>query len=497
MTSTIARGTLYGWRPTNDSTSTADADWEIPAAHLRTASITERVRDLKDTAKLVIDAYNAQHVGTVDHGDRVALNLASTTETSGYGEGGYGVGPYGTYTSRVWTGLVRPYDVSGDGRMNYQVNVTGEDFVFGVLGMREVTNAFEDTQIVGGGDAIDGGAIMDTLLANNAPEIDRSSLPNWSDTTDITATNQSMFKVMAELANRADGFLYQRGTQLLLKRPQNQSEKFVVSPSDYGTFDLKSNDDELFNRVRVVGGTDYELDTQQTVQDGYTTVTQNTRLTYQFDTRKSEIDRIRLWTRNTGSGETLSVRLQADDNGAPVAPGDTKSDIARRRLAHHFISNDNYTEFIFPNHNLPPSQNPWLVVNTDGDVGQDIGIDTATGDPTYKSYYPYPVNVRVDAPDSQDEYRRRDTHLQDDAISTFDAARDAGVSYRDRRKTPRETLKLDAQSERMHDVLPGDVLYFDISHVGVDERYVCTERDMTFHDSVLETDVTFQKVSAL
>lgn len=219
----------------------------------------------------------------------------------------------------------------------------------------------------------------------------------------------------------------------------------------------------------------------------------------QIPTRKSEIDRVEVWTRTTGSEEDMIVRVQGpnSDNTGPVEPTDTKSDVARRTLSHEFLSPDGFTMFILPDHTLPPRSNAWLIIETEGSSGQEVGVDSTTGDLTHRFHYPYPINVRVTDGDSQDEYRRRDYHIDDDDIPTFAGARDRGQAFRQRHAEPDIFLGMDARSQRFHDLRTGDVVKLDLPDVSVHGNHVVTERDVTYEENRLQTDVTLRDVASL
>ncbi len=223
-----------------------------------------------------------------------------------------------------------------------------------MLQWRVYFNAFEGRQISGSSDAI-----LETVLDDKAPEIGQSQIEAVSETTDFFADGTEVFTIVEELAVQGDAILANDGEDLVFKRISDIPIEFELARGtggDISDYEVGGSDDELANWVRVDGGTGTAIGDEQTTQDSYTTVTESSRLTHQLSTRKSEIDRLELWTRTTGSGEDVTVRLQKDDGGAPIAPDDRQSDIARRTLDSLFVSDDGYTTFSFSRTHAPRAQ---------------------------------------------------------------------------------------------------------------------------------------------
>lgn len=501
MTLHFNNAELYGFRNGNESLYVSDSDYHIPGGDIEDISITERANVYKDSAKILLNNNGGKYSGVVGHGDRIQLSVGEVGANEGYGEGGYGVGPYGSSKTIDWVGMVRPFNIEGQGADIYDMQITAEDYPASVMGSRRVYATFEGRQIVG----TDG--IVNELINEHAPELDTTELPDLAPTTTIFIHGQTLLKVVAELARRANCVLHTFLKSVEFTVASEITPEFTITPDDYSTFNYKSNDDQLYNSVRVEGGTGISIEeqAQQTTVDGYERVTDSSRILYQVDTRKSELDRVELWTRRQDTGDGVTVRLQRDDGGAPINVGSTTSDIAKKTLSQEFLSTDDFTTFIFPSHTLPEPR-PWLIIESDGSTGQDIGINTSSGDPGVIPYYPYDIIVQVQDPDSVELYRLREEKITDDTLGTFDAARDTGNSALESNKDPVETLSARAEvnetlsppdDKRMHNVRPGDVIRVSRPTLDVDDDFVVTEVVDNYHGSTIERDFTMHDISSL
>lgn len=504
MSRPFTEGWLYGWNPDNPnegSNNVRYADYKFHGDDVEFVDLNERAEDLKDVATVQIHNDDGEYTRRgrseiIDHGDRVEFQTRRGRPLKAYGSGLYGDGLYQPELRVRWTGIVRNFSVASNGRNLYELEFDAEDFAYAIMSMRRTTNAWEDEPIVTGPGS--GQGIINTVLENECPELDLSQLPDHSERTTLAAPDKNVLEVVVEAANRANLIMWADGTTVRLEKPDDIATEFEVTTDDYTLYSFSSNDDAVFNQVRVEGGRSHDIHEEQTVQDGWTTVTKDSRATQRINTRKSEVDRVEIWTdpTRTGSEEDVVVRLQKDDGGAPVAPGNTKSDIARKSLSHHFLASDGWTTFIMPEHDLPDAS-PWLIVESSDSAGQDIGIDTSTGDLTYRSHYPYPIRVRRDDKESQEDYRLREDTLNDDTVDDLTAARDAGDAYIDHRAQPDLELQLDADSDRLHDTKPGDVLRLDFEEIDAAGRFVCIERSVEWGGNRETAAITLRDVASL
>lgn len=505
MSRTFTEAYLYGWYPDNPNEGTGNvryADYVFKGTDLEFAELSERVGELKDTAKVEVHnphgVYTDEDAAVLDHGDRIEFQTRRKNDLRAFGQGLFGTGVFQPDLHLRWTGLIRNYSVEADGRHVYTLEFDAEDFSYAVMSMRNVTNAWEDEKIVSGSGS--GQGIINTILENECPEIDLSQIPDYSDTTTISLADKNVLESVIELANRADLIMYARGGTVYFEKPKDISTKFNLTADDYTLWGYTSNDDAIFNRVRVKGGQSHEPDpsAQQTTHDAWQTVSKDNRLTYQTTARKGEIERIEIWTdpTRTGNKEDYIVRIQQNDNGAPVAVGDQKSDIARKTLDYRFTSHGHWTSFIMPDHNLADPQ-PWIIVESSGSGGMDVGVRASDNALAYISHYPYKIRTRRDEPSSQDEYRLREETLVNDSIDSLTAARQRGDAYLRRHEHPHIEFEFDPDSDRLHDLQPGEVVRLDIPAVDASGRYVCIDRSTDWADSLETGTLTLRDLSTL
>lgn len=462
------------------------------------ADVSSRIQEWIDTASFDLYNHHGDYSGEITHGDKLVFEWTTRSGTrltdARYGHTRYGyarAGGHAGYETDSWTGMVTgtlTHTQHGGGQLT--TSVEAADFVFAVLGSRLVYDSFEDRQVAGTADSI-----VNTVVADEAPEIDLDGVATVDQALDTFADGTNLLEFLVEIARESDSILAADGESLIFKPMSDVTPEFELRTEHFGTGETRATDDGLRNDIRVDGGTDYDLDEAQTTQDAYQTVTESNRLTYQLTTRKAQLDRVEVWTRPTGSEEAVTVRLQKDSGGAPVAPDDTQSDLVNKQLAHHFLADGDFTTFLLGEHTLPEPA-PWLIIESGGTDGQDIGIDSATGNPTFRSHYQFPVAVKVNEPDSVRQFRRREDAIQKENISTMGAARSIGDAALAHDSRPERELSVDAQSPRAHRLRPGEVVATEFPRLTVDGEYIVTERSDTYAGSTLETDLTLQEVAS-
>jgi hypothetical protein len=514
VTLQVVEAELRGYRPGNDATPPESTSFEFAfgAAFGAQDASNYRIKGTRLEGPLV---QGRRLDGLIDDGS-LEVNNNRGVATGVYGGGAYGAGIYSDVIDIVdgdrvgfwaqlegesaprhrWTALVRYDRFELSERERSTAYYTLDDFVFGVCNWREVRDAFEGVPIAESlADGDDG--ILNRILKAEAPEIDRSRIATFRATTDISWTGASLLDAVSELAQRAGAVLASDGTSLVFQRLADVETEWTLQPGDYGTLSNRRNTSGLATEIRVDGGEQPAPGSEQTTQSDTTTVTADSRLTHQITVRKSEVARINLWTAPSGSGETMSVRLQADDGGTPIAPGTKESDIARRVLASEFLEQGGYTTFLIPEHTLPDRE-PWLIAETSGTTGHDVGTD-GSGTPTYQVKYPFPLNTRVSDADAADTYRRRVHSEVDEEMTTRRDTADRAAALRRRRSQPTSRVKFRAHSRRAHALAPGDLIHIDEPVVKAQGDYLIMETRDTYDPSTnrLETDLTARDVTTL
>lgn len=527
---------LRVFRVGNGSESREDADLIIPGEDLTnrgntSIGISRRINEAKDSGTMAVKSYPTQTTkgyGTaygasyggpdeepawwgdgpmypdeiITAGDRIEFWVSfvetGAPEASGYGEGGYGEGGFGggpaVHSSRRWTAYAHAPTLTADGPGPVEISFPATDFVFEILSSRIATDAFEDELIAGAEDAI-----VNSLLEDHAPEIDRSLIEDVDTRTDREFDGRDLKEICSDLAETADALMASEGTALIY-RPFDD----IPIKHDFGWDDIQGeasstpDDGELVNDWRIDGGTGTELDEVQETVDSYQTVTEGSPLTFELDPEKNRLDRIDVWTRRTGSQEDLSVRIQAPNSagdGPRDASDDTK-DIVSDRSSWEFLADDGWRDrFRFKHEPLPDK--PWLIINSGGDDGQDIGVDE-NGNPAIRTHYPFPVNVRVDDQDSIEEHRLRQDRMKKTILSSFDAARDVGEAKLRHSAQPDWIISCTARSIRAHLLEPGEVVDVSLEPLG-SGPHIVVERSETYDAGTnhLTTELTLQDLETI
>ncbi|MWG34814.1 hypothetical protein [Halomarina oriensis] len=490
---------LAVFKPGNESDDLADADVTVADADVEAIDITERIQARKDTAQLTIGNDDGQYTGDITSGDRVEF-IADTpaNRKRAYSTDAYGSGLFGGYGS-LWTGMVRSQTPERAGPQDATLDIESQDWVFAKCGFAQVYDAFEDAPIcLPEEDPNAESAIVNTLLRREAPAIDRSLLGRCETVTDEFSNGQNLLDVLGDLAAKADAVLFSRGRSLAFVPLADLAAKTEIGPADATTHNVRINDDDLANVIRVDGGTDFAVDDAQETVSSYQTVTDTNRILHRISTRKSRLARIEVWTRADRSEDAdgIVVRLQKDDGGQPIAVDDTQSDITDpTQISAEFLDDDGFTTFRMSKHTLP-EPNPWLIVESDGSTGQEIGVDTSSV-PAYRAYFPYPISVRVESPASQREYGRREDRIKDDGLQTFRAARDRGDAELRHRDEPRRELSFGARGPDAHTLQAGEVFDAQFPLEGAVGDHIVIQRTISYAGATMTTDVTAQETKSL
>jgi len=490
-------------------TSTANGpDRTISAVDILETEFTRRINRRKDSGSITLAnddgkfTSNAPQGGDIVAGDRLDFYVdfgdGRVYGAGEYGDGAYGVGPKSEFR---WSALVRnpEYERLGPNRSLFHAEI--EDFAFGVMAMRDAYNVFDDRSVAGSSDAI-----LNTLLTNECPELDTSKLQSVSHKTSYTADGTNVLEIGVDLASRANAVMYSRKDSLVFEAKSGVVDKGTLAPNDIGTFSAPEKDSGIANSVRVDGGTDYSLDDEQTTQNGYTTVDSSNRLTFRVDTRKSMLDRVELWTNPTGtnSAEDVTVRVQKDDGGAPVDEGDESSDVVNKTLASDFLADDGFTTFLFGDHTLPEPR-PWIIVESDGSTGQEIGVDTGStsesGDDqaAYKAHYRFGITVRLEDLPSQDNYRQRDQRIKKENVVSTSEARAVADEKLNHDASPNPELNASALSDTARKLEPADKVTMPsaFARERVNGDYLVTEISDSYTAAKLNTTIKFVEVESV
>lgn len=441
-------------------------------------SVTQSANDPIDRGSVTIENTDDKLSGTnrITSGDRVEIDVQLRGEKS---------------LSRRFTAIARDItdSLEGGGRRTVEIELTG--FALTVCSFRNVDGAFE---------GVDVGTVVDSLVAADAPELDRSRIQTAGRTIDINIQGRRLFDVLTQdLQPAGDAILAGDKQSLVFRSLGDISVKHGLTDVDvHAPISVERVDDELRNRVRIDGGVDTAVDDEQLTQSATARVTDSSRFVQAIETRKSEVDKVQVFTiRDSTSDDNLTVRLQAGRNGSPVDINDRQSDIASRTLAPNFISQSGFTEFRMPSHTLAADSQPFLIIEASGTTGHDIGTNGA-GELTFKALFPFPLLARSERGSSIQEFRRRDLRVRDDQLETEQAVQDAAGARLRHRAEPKRRFSATANSVRAHNLRPTDVVSVNAFSVAdVSGAFVVTERQTDFAGTQLQTEVTFEDTSTL
>lgn len=478
------------------SSSSSDPDLTITPPDLLSVDIDKEVQRASGKASISIDNIGGQYAGEVTAGDRlefVAEIGGGSSDATLYGGGTYGGGSYGgaSGTQRRWTGMasIPRYRFRGVGQRT--VSISAQPYAFAVMGSlgRKVDNAFRGVTV---------GEIATTIIEDECSELDPSEIRDFPDTSvDIEFDGTPVLKAMTALADEADAVLSSRGTTVIMRATADIPTQWTATADDFGTWDYDAVDDELWNQIRVEGGTDNDEGDAQTTQSSYQTVTDGNPITYQINLPKSRIDEVHVWTKPIGSEETLTVAIQEDKGGSPTAATDSTKDLVNKPLSHEFLADDDFTTFLMKYTELPDPA-PWLIIRSDGSNGIDIGVDS-NGTPAYRAFYPFPIITQKSSQESINQYLRREHRIEKDNITTATAAAQTADRAIRHHEDPRGQFEANAMSPRAHELQPGAAIELDFPKETAVGTYLVTSRSDHYAPSesernLLRTDLRFEEV---
>lgn len=468
---TVDDARLEVWHQNNPSEDemgdNPDPDEILDGPALKAIGIDAHAQEYLDEAALDIDLMGSDYgefgPDVLRVGDRVRFVTTINTSPT-------------TVEEIDWMGRIQPTSNTRQSARPGILNADAVDFVGDILANRRITNSYIEE---------DAGAIIRDICRRKASEMDATSVPDLGVTTDQFFKSKDCWEAIIGLAALADCLIRQDGRKLLIDPITALPEQFALTTDDYILpWDTKT-DDDVKNNIRVDSGTNRKEEDAQEVQDDWTRVTETSRMTYRLRARKSQIHSVELRTRKV-SDEDLHVRLQADEGGAPIAINDGDSDIAETQRKEDNITGEGWTTFFLPDHTLP-DRDPWLIVETSGSEGHDIGVNTS-GTPTYRSFYPHPLNFESSDTDSIREYGLRELRITRENLDTLSAARDAVRAELARRAWPSKTVSFEAASARAHSLQPGDIIHVDNPSVDATGDFIVVETGRTYDSATIELE---------
>lgn len=483
--------------------SDLDADVVVPAEHIESADVSERLNERKDAGTIAIHNPDGIYTDAITTGDRfefwVRFRIAYL---DAWGDGAWGDGAWGGQRA-VWTGWVGDRTLERLSPGQRRLILECDDFIFGVLGER-ITDVD-----VPGGQAV--GSLV-SMLETEAPEIRLAADPALDRQIDAHFSGTDLFDAVDTVMRRAR--VAARGHRdMMIVAPITADEvtpRFTITgDGDITTVDNRESDVDLVNAVRIDGGRTASLDASQEEFNHWERVFTPddtppedpdedpgpdevaNRIIFPVRTRKSEVAEIHLYTRNV-SDDRLTVRLQADDPNVEL--DDRQSDIAQRTLATQFISREGWTNFLMPSHTLP-EPNPRVIVESDGELGHFLGV--GLDGPMHRVFYPYNVVTRQEDQSSIDDHRHRAHRITDDTITRFEEAHAIAEEVLDHQSRPDSVVHTTAESLRAHMLRPGQVVELDFPDEAAVGEYLVLERSFEYDGTTAMADLSLREVASV
>lgn len=465
--------TLKAFTPGNDTEDSPDTT--VPGSDIRHVELTERISDTKDKGTIALRNNQGQYTTSIESGTRVRLEWTW---------GG---------TTHSWTGMVRDREFKYLGPNRSELILATEDYVSSILGMREVFNTWTETPIAGTKDSI----LNEALAEETKGEVTRTEIAYVPAKTTLRAEGKDLLDFVTNLARRGGAVFYGDGRDLVFKPHGEITSEFTLTGEDTGGLSNVETDADLVNSIRVDGSRETRLEDQQTTVDSYETVTRDHYIAFPVRTRKAAIEHIDIWTRPTGSEELLNVRVQkANDAGTgPIAPGDGTSDLVNLPVRYDDFTADGLTRFELREHILP-EPDPWIIVESDGDTGQEIGVNSE-GVPAFKSYYSYNITVKQTDGASQSRYRRREHRIPADEVNDIKGANAIAREVLDHDTNPRDEVMVEAYSARATRLGIGQVATLDFPREDAVGDYIVGERGISIADGIIETQLGLIELATL
>lgn len=444
----------------HQSTPDSDAPDRTLRETLDSVEISARAQDVMDEAS--IEVFTA---GSEVDALRVADQIQYTAAFSG---------DDGSTHQIQWMGRITPVENQRDSAAAGWLSTEATDYVGSVLSERTITASYINEDV---------GTIIRDIVTNQGSEVDASNVPDLGVSTDAFFNGENAWDMIVNLAARADAIIRQNGEKLLVDPIDGLSFQFDLALSDYVLPWKTKTSDDIKNVIRVDAGTNRKEEQAQATQTNYQRVTESQRLTQQLRARKSEVHSVDLWVEQVSADDALRLRLQAGEGGTPVAIDDSDSDIEKAEWdADNLPTTGDWTTLFFPDHTLP-DRDPWLIIEADGSEGQDIGVND-NGVPTYRSYYPHPMNFEAADTESVAEYGSREKRVDHENLETTAAARDAVNAQLARDAWPQKTVTFEADSPRAHMLEPGDRIGVERPEDNADGEFIVTEISHTIDSEI-------------
>ncbi len=439
----------------------------IPKTKVSFFSLTEADEDLLDLATISVFNSGGEFRDHLTIGNEVKVYLQTELDSE---------------PLHIWTGIVKNAKEAHSARDLQLLNVDLADYVYEILSHRQLFDTFTKK---------DGAQVLKDAIEAKASEIDTSQISVGAALINLTS-NGDYVKDLAFKISRLIG--YQVGGDRLkriLLFPAGTDDSGVTA--DYNKIDkleVRPEDTAIANAIRVQGGEDISLISEQATQTSFFTVTDTTRKLQKIRTPKRKIKEVHIYTdpTQTGSGERLIVRIQADDGTgtAPSDEADPSKDLARKELDSTFLAVGGFTTFLIPDHVLGPGLENWIIVESSGTTGQAVGIN-GSSNITYRAYYSFPIIELVEDPISiASPLGRREVDIIDPTITTKEEAKERAAIEIAKRALAERLIKFEAKDTSFLGIRTGQGIVLDLPDESISsEKFILHQKKWTLKNSIL------------
>lgn len=336
------------------------------------------------------------------------------------------------------------------------------------------------------------------VLDLEAPEVSLdyglSNDPSVTATFDAESLGRAIIALVGDRGQaKAEG-------DILSIRPLPNSTAGQFTLDDLRLPNRRLTADGLTTRARVDGGT-LGVPIPEALRPtvvGFENLAGETRLAVQLPIAVAELDRVALQTRHSGADGQLIVRLHPNDDGDPLAPGDTQRDIASRGLVAEFVSPGGRTAFEFPEHSIG-ARDPFLLIEQRTDPGGgtqqgfEVGITPDGGPAVLGAKARRSIVVETRDNDAELAFGRRDARIRDRSLSSFKESRSRGDRVLSLNNSPSEELSSPALSSAAHSANLLEAYDISIPPIGVGEPFVVTDIQTQIESGQLTRTLTFRQ----
>lgn len=402
-------------------------------------------------------------------------------------------GEYGTEgsASLKWHGVIQDINISSDNPKMGKLLVSAMQYGYWQLITTYVTKSYTNQTA---------GYIIKDLL-DTYTDIDTTNVNLSTPSTTVSGgwDNVPLLDVMQDVMQQVDGTLY-------------------ISPSDYAYWGaraainsgvsltsekvtrrtVKKSDLSLSNDVKVLGALREEIDQQGNARSTDSTVTSSTRelVKITLSSAVTKISKVVIYVDKTGqgSGEGLFVRMQ-HDNGtgtAPEAVADYNYDICRRQLTDQFLASGGDTTFLMIDNYIEADQRDvWLIVESDGASGVDVGVDSG-GDLYYKIYHEDEAEATATDATSKSTYGTFMSVIINRELQTDAQCQSVADGVITKRKTAFRSLLVSVlNKELFEDVDVREYVTVTLADLSLSAvAMVLTARQVTFDSSISQKEIS-------